>query len=335
MMHYGITPNLQYIRVATGRACRHLTFLHYPSRKADISFGTVPDLQYTTSAAVRPASDRGSGDLFAEAVSAARTSTRVRRRHPGRLAGGAVALLIVAYAVYLAAGNEAVEWGVVGDYFTSTDVLRGLFLTLWLTLLVTTAGLVFGTALAAMRLGRNPVLHAISWVYVWFFRSVPLLVQLLFWFNIGYLFPEISLGIPFGETFVSTDARSLISGTAAAIIGMTLHEAAYASEIVRGGLLSVDQGQTEAANALALSRWRTLRRIVLPQAMPAIVPPAGNLLIGTLKATAMVSVIAVNDLLYSVQLIYNENYKVVPLLVVAPLWYALVTSVLSVGQYYV
>ncbi|GAA1010602.1 putative amino acid ABC transporter, permease protein [Acrocarpospora pleiomorpha] len=257
------------------------------------------------------------------------------RRHPGRWVAGSVALAIVAAGAWSLARNPAMEWDVVAEYFLATPVLEGLWLTVWLTVAVTTTGFVAGIAVAAMRLSANPVLRAISWAYVWFFRSVPVLVQLLFWFNIGYLYPTLSLGIPGGPTLLSGSANDLISATTAALLGLTLHEAAHAGEIIRGGILAVDPGQVEAGNALGLRRSRIFRRVVLPQAMRSIVPATGNLLIGTLKGTSMVSVIAVNDLLYSVQFIYNRTYAIVPLLTVATAWYLIVTSLLSVAQYYV
>jgi polar amino acid transport system permease protein len=160
-------------------------------------------------------------------------------------------------------------------------------------------------------------------------------VQLLLWFNIGALYPTLGLGIPFGPQFVTVKTVNLLGPALTAVIGLTLHEAAYAAEVVRGGILSVDSGQTEAAQALGIGRARALRRIVVPQAMRSIVPTAGNMLIGTLKGTSIVSVLAVHDLLYSVQLVYNQTYQVIPLLLVATLWYIAVTTVLSVGQFYV
>ncbi|MET8509501.1 amino acid ABC transporter permease [Streptomyces sp. NPDC004787] len=239
-------------------------------------------------------------------------------------AAGAVVLLAV-LGLYSVVTNRAFQWDVVAAYFTSTAVLRGLGLTLWLTAVVMAAGFALGTLLAVLRLSANPVLRAVSWAYVWFFRSTPILVQLLFWFNIGALYPTV-LGI---------HTVNLLGPLSVAVIGLTLHEAAYAAEVVRGGILSVDRGQIEAAQSLGLGRRRRFTRIVLPQAMRSIVPPAGNMLIGTLKGTSIVSVIAVQDLLYSVQLVYHRTYQVIPLLLVATVWYVLVTSVLSVGQHYV
>ncbi|WP_055563843.1 amino acid ABC transporter permease [Streptomyces atriruber] len=249
----------------------------------------------------------------------------VPRPRAGQWTAAVAVLVLLALVVNSVVRNEAFQWDVVADYFTSASVLRGLGLTLWLTALVMALGFALGTLLALGRLSANPVLRAVSWGYVWFFRSMPILVQLLFWFNIGALYPQL-----FGVKTVN-----LLGPVTIAVIGLTLHEAAYAAEVVRGGILSVGRGQTEAAQSLGLGRWRRWRRIILPQAMRSIVPPAGNMLIGTLKGTSIVSVIAVQDLLYSVQLVYHRTYQVIPLLMVATIWYVVVTSVLSVGQYYV
>ncbi|MFE5398718.1 amino acid ABC transporter permease [Streptomyces sp. NPDC056568] len=259
----------------------------------------------------------------------------VPRRHVGRRLTAAAALLLFAMVVNSVVRNRAFQWEVVGRYFTTAAVLDGLLLTLWLTGVVMVLGFLLGTPLAVMRLSANPVLRTLSWGYVWIFRSTPLLVQLLFWFNIGALYPTLGLGIPFGPQFVTVETVNLLGPALTAVIGLTLHEAAYAAEVVRGGILSVDAGQTEAAQALGIGRGRTLRRIVVPQAMRSIVPTAGNMLIGTLKGTSIVSVLAVHDLLYSVQLVYNQTYQVIPLLLVATLWYIAVTTLLGIGQFYV
>ncbi|CAL9624268.1 hypothetical protein SUDANB105_05915 [Streptomyces sp. enrichment culture] len=255
----------------------------------------------------------------------AETDRIVPQRRYGQWAAAAGVLVLLGLVVDSVLRNDAFQWGVVADYFTSTAVLRGLWLTLWLTAVVMVLGFALGTLLAAARLSANPVLRAVSWGYVWLFRSIPILVQLLLWFNIGALYPQI-LGVR---------TVDLLGPVAVAVIGLTLHEAAYAAEVVRGGILSVGTGQIEAAQALGLSRLRRWWRIVLPQAMRSIVPPAGNMLIGTLKGTSIVSVIAVQDLLYSTQLVYHQTYQVIPLLMVATVWYTVVTSLLSVGQYYV
>lgn len=256
-------------------------------------------------------------------------------RHYGRWAATVAVLLVLAAVLTSVVRNPNFEWPVVRHYFTSEAVLDGLVVTLWLTAVTLVAGFVLGTLVAAMRMSHNPVLASLGWGYVWLFRSTPLLVQLLFWSNIGALYPHLSLGVPFGPSLHTFDMVNLVGPTAAAVIGLALHETAYAAEVVRGGLLSVDDGQTEAAQALGLGRLRTFRRVVLPQAMRSIIPAAGNLLVGTLKGTSMVSVLAVADLLYAVQLTYNRTYRVIPLLLVATLWYVIVTSLLSVGQYYV
>jgi polar amino acid transport system permease protein len=231
--------------------------------------------------------------------------------------------------------NPRFDWPVVARYLTATSVLHGLLLTLLLTGAVIVAGYLLGAGLTALRLCDNPVLRAVSAGYVWLVRSVPLLVQLLFWYEIASLYPELSVGIPFGPAFVTVPTAHLFTGLVAAFVALTLDVAAFASEIIRGGILAVPAGQYDAARALGLPRLRTLRRIVLPQAMPVIIPASGNLVIGTLKATSVVSVIAVQDLLYSTQLIYNQNFLVIPLLLVATIWYVLVTTVLSFGQYQV
>ncbi|WP_331446124.1 amino acid ABC transporter permease [Streptomyces xanthochromogenes] len=249
----------------------------------------------------------------------------VPARRTGQRITAVAVLVLLGLAINSVVRNEAFQWGVVADYFATTAVLRGLWLTVWLTALVMALGFALGTLLVVMRLSANPVLRAVSWGYVWLFRSTPILVQLLFWFNIGALYPRI-LGVR---------TVDLMGPVTVAVVGLTLHEAAYAAEVVRGGILSVPRGQLEAAQSLGLSRLRRLHRIVLPQAMRSIVPPAGNMLIGTLKGTSIVSIIAVNDLLYSTQLIYHRTYQVVPLLLVATLWYVVVTSLLSVVQYYV
>ncbi|WP_030343600.1 amino acid ABC transporter permease [Streptomyces californicus] len=246
-------------------------------------------------------------------------------RRTGRWTAAVAVLVLLGLALDSVVRNDAFQWDVVLSYFATVPVLRGLWLTLWLTAVVMVLGFALGALLAVLRLSGNPVLQAVSWGYVWLFRSTPILVQLLFWFNIGALYPQI-LGV---------STTRLLGPVAVAVVGLTLHEAAYAAEVVRGGILSVERGQVEAAQSLGLGPWRRFRGIVLPQAMRSIVPPAGNMLIGTLKGTSIVSIIAVQDLLYSVQLVYHRTYQVIPLLLVATVWYAAVTTLLSIGQRYV
>lgn len=256
-------------------------------------------------------------------------------RRPGQWISALVLLVLFAMLVNTLVTNKRFQWDVVGSYFLGSSILRGLELTLWLTAAVMVSGYLLGIGIAAMRLSTNPVLRGLSFGYVWLIRSVPPLVQLLFWYELASLYPRLSLGIPFGHEFVTVKTAHLFSGVLAAYVALTLDVAAFSAEIVRGGILAVDHGQAEAAQALGLGGGRIFRKIVLPQAMPAIIPASGNMLIGMLKATSIVSVIAVQDLLYSAQLIYNQNYLIMPLLLVATIWYIILTTLLSIGQYYV
>ena len=256
-------------------------------------------------------------------------------RHTGRWIAAAIVLVLVVSMVHSVATNPRFEWGLVRHYFFSTPVLHGLRVTLELTVLAMAIGIVLGVVLAVMRLSPNPLVSATSWVYIWLFRGTPVLVQLLFWQFISALYPRITLGIPFGPEFVHGDANALITPFTAALLGLGLNEGAYMAEIVRAGIISVDEGQTDAAQALGMTRLQTMRRIVLPQAMRVIIPPTGNETISMLKTSSLVSVIAYAELLYSVQLIYSVNFKQIPLLLVASIWYLIFTSVLSVGQYYI
>jgi polar amino acid transport system permease protein len=278
----------------------------------------------------------GTGAADTGAARRPREIQAVPVRHPGRWVAAALILILAATIVHSVATNPRFEWGLVGDYFFSSRVLHGLVVTLELTVIAMAIGIAFGIVLAVMRLSPNPLVAGSSFTYVWFFRGTPVLVQLLFWSFISALYPTIHLGIPFiAPDLISGDANKVITPFAAAILGLGLNEAAYMAEIVRAGILSVDEGQTEAAAALGMTRLQTMRRIVLPQAMRVIVPPTGNETISMLKTTSLVSVIAYTELLYSVQLIYAQNYKQIPLLIVASIWYLIVTTVLSIGQYYV
>jgi len=230
--------------------------------------------------------------------------------------------------------NRNFGWGVVADYFFSGEILHGLALTLELTVIAMIVGVALGVLAAVLRLSGNRAVSATAWGYIWFFRGTPVFVQLLFWGYISALYPRISLGLPFGPQLISVSTNTLITPFAAAVLGLGLNEGAYMAEIVRAGILSVDRGQTEAAQALGMSRARILRRIVLPQAMKVIIPPIGNQTISMLKTTSLVSVLAFPELLYAAQLIYSANFKTIPLLLTASIWYLLVTSVLTVGQYY-
>jgi polar amino acid transport system permease protein len=196
-------------------------------------------------------------------------------------------------------------------------------------------GIVLGLGLAIARLSTDRLASSLASLFIWFFRGTPLLVQLIFWYNLSTLFPELSLAIPFGPSLASWETNSVITPMTAAIVGLALNEAAYMAEIIRGGLLSVDRGQFETAEAFGMTKARALWRIIIPQAMRSIVPPTGNQLISMIKATSLVSVIAMADLLYSVQSIYNRTFEIVPMLLVAVLWYLFITSILNLGQSYI
>ena len=252
------------------------------------------------------------------------------RRHLSAITVSAILILLI----WQAAENPAFDWPLVGHYLFDSQILKGLWTTLWLTALVTLLSVIFGVVVALMRLSRNPVVSLFAWSYIWLFRATPLLVQLLFWFNIGYLVPRLTLGWPGSSPWFSVSTNDLISAIGASILGLTLHGMAYSAEFIRGGLLAVPQGQKEAATMLGLSPSEIFIKITLPQSLRTIIPALGNFLIDNLKGTSIISVVAVTELLYSAQLIYNRNYKIIPLLLVATFWYVLVTSVLSLLQHW-
>lgn len=256
-------------------------------------------------------------------------------RHPWRWVAMVVLLILVIMFINMVVTNPLFEWGTVAQYFTASTILHGVQQTIILTIVAMAVGIILGTILAIMRLSPNPILSTVAWIYIWFFRGTPVLVQLIFWFNLAALIPQISIGIPFGPAFVSADTNVVITPFVAAVLGLGLNEAAYMAEISRAGIQSVDEGQAEAATALGMSRTLTLRRIVLPQAMRVIIPPTGNETIGMLKTTSLVSIVTLPELLYSAQMIYSRTYETIPLLIVASGWYLILTSILTVGQYYI
>ena len=260
-------------------------------------------------------------------------------RRPGRWIAAAIVLIFAASfarTIITDTGtNKGFQWVWVGHYLFDSRVLHGVWTTIYLTFLSMVIGVVLGIVAAVMRLSPNPILSRASWLYIWFFRGTPLLVQVLFWYNIATLFPTISLGVPFGPAIVHEQANSLITPLAAGLLALGLNEGAYMSEIVRAGIISVDEGQTHAAQSLGMSRLQTMRLIVLPQAMRVIIPPTGNETISMLKNTSLLYVASFTELTYSVTQIYNVNYKVIPLLIVASIWYLVLTSILYVGQYFI
>ncbi|MGW6138791.1 amino acid ABC transporter permease [Streptomyces sp. NPDC055144] len=256
-------------------------------------------------------------------------------RHPWRWVAIVATAVVLAQFTHGFITNTGWEWGVFADYFTADVILKAVWVTLQLTFYGTALGFALGIVLAFMRLSASRFLQVVAFGYIWAFRSIPLIVQLLFWFNLAYLYKELQFGIPFGPGFFSFDTMGLVGAMSAAVLGLALHQAAYAAEIVRGGVLAVDSGQLEAAAALGIPRLRQIRRIVLPQAMRSILPNAANEVISLFKGTSIVSVMAIGELFYQVQVVYGRNGRVVPLLMVATVWYVLLTSALSVLQHYV
>jgi polar amino acid transport system permease protein len=250
-------------------------------------------------------------------------------RHPWRYVSAVVALALLGSVVYAFAQGK-INWGAVPDYFFDDRILEGVWNTLLLTMLSMVIGIVGGILLAVMRLSKNPVTSSIAWFYIWFFRGTPVLVQLFVWFNLGLVFEYINLG-PIYKDYWSSFMTPLLT----ALLGLGLNEAAYMAEICRAGLLSVDEGQTEASHALGMSQGRTLRRIVIPQAMRVIVPPTGNEVINMLKTTSLVSAVQYYDLFKEAQDIGQNAGSTVEMYFLAAAWYLIMTSVLSVGQYYI
>ncbi|MEU9352728.1 amino acid ABC transporter permease [Streptomyces griseoloalbus] len=250
-------------------------------------------------------------------------------RHYGRYVSALLALAIF-FALIWAFANGDINWGAIPDYFFNDRILTGVRETLWLTFLSMVIGIVGGLLLAVMRLSKNPVTSSIAWFYIWFFRGTPVLVQLFVWFNLGFVFEYVNLGPVYKDEW-----SEFMTPFLTALLGLGLNEAAYMAEICRAGLLAVDEGQTEAAHALGMSHSKTLRRIVVPQAMRVIVPPTGNEVINMLKTTSLVAAVQYYELLRYAQDIGTTSGATVEMLFLAAAWYLILTSVLSVGQYYV
>ncbi|WP_144377225.1 amino acid ABC transporter permease/ATP-binding protein [Mesorhizobium amorphae] len=257
----------------------------------------------------------------------------VPAKHHWRTVGTIVAVLVIAVTLHSVLTNPRWGWDVFAKFFFSEPVLVGLGRTLLLTVLASALGFLLGTVLAFARVSTSPLLSGVSWAYIWFLRSIPLIVLLLVLNNLGYLYPTVDVGVPFTSIlFAQYNTVEVLSPFAVALIGLSLNQAAFSAEIIRGGILSVDHGQHEAAAALGLSRRRQALNIVLPQAMRAILPSGFNEIIGLAKSTSMVYVLALPELFYTVQVIYRRNLEVIPLLMVATVWYLVIMSVLSLIQ---
>lgn len=277
------------------------------------------------------ASDPPASELTASISDAPMQVIALRR--PWTWAASVLVVLVAVAVAWSVATNPAFQWPVVMQYLFDRQILAGLYSTLELTVAAMSLGLVLGTALAVMRLSDNKLLSVLSWLYIWFFRSVPVLVQLIFWYNFGALYAHVTLALPWGPVLYSASTNDVITPLTAALAGLGLAQAAYTAEVIRAGILSVSPGQTRAAKALGMGPATIFIRIVFPQAMRVVIPPVGNELISMVKGTSLVSVIAMADLLYTAQLIYARTYETIPLLIVASLWYLAVVSVLSVAQH--
>jgi len=251
---------------------------------------------------------------------------RLTRRSVFEYAAWVVCILVTLGILASVLTNSNFQWDVVAKYFTHESILRGLVLTIVLTVVSMVLGTLLGLILAIMRSSTIKPIAAMSGLYITLFRGTPVLVQLIFWFNIAALYPNLSIA------GMSIDVNTLITPITAAVIGLTLNEAAYMAEIIRGGFSSVGKGQIEAADSLGMSAGMKMRKVIIPQAMPSIIPATGNQFIGMFKETSLVSVLGVAELLQSVQLIYARTYETIPLLIVASLWYLVMTLLLSYPQ---
>ena len=256
-------------------------------------------------------------------------------RRPGRWIAAIIVLILAGLFIWGAKTNEAYGWSTYRKYIFDQRISAAAWTTIQLTVLAMVIAVVLGVLLAVMRLSPNPVLRSASWVYLWIFRGTPVYVQLVFWGLFPSLYKTIVLGIPWGPQFVHFDIQTLNQAFLFAVIGLGLNEAAYMAEIVRAGINSVSEGQTEASVALGMSWSQTIRRTVLPQAMRVIIPPTGNELISMLKTTSLVTAVPYSKELYGVARdISGTNFQPIPLLMVAATWYLAITSVLMVGQFY-
>lgn len=260
----------------------------------------------------------------------------IKLRHPWRTVFATVLAIIAALFIYDAAFNRSVYgWPIVGQYLFDTRVVGALWYTLQLTIYSMIIAVILGVLIAIMRLSPNPIFRSVAWFYLWIFRGTPVYVQLVFWGLITVIYKSIDIGLPFQEPWFSFTTKDLLSYFFLAIIGLALNEAAYMAEIVRAGLLSVDKGQDEAATALGLGWWHTMSRVILPQAMRVIIPPTGNEVISMLKTTSLVTAVPFTLELYTrTRDIAQVSYKPVPMLIVASIWYLVLTSILMVGQYF-
>ncbi|WP_426301988.1 amino acid ABC transporter permease [Arthrobacter sp. R-11] len=257
---------------------------------------------------------------------------RLRLRTPTEYAGWVLSILVGLGILASVLTNPNFKWGIVGKYFFAESILRGLMLTVFLTVASMALGTLLGLALAVMRASHVKPVSIAAGLYLTLFRGTPVLVQLIFWFNISALYPDLRIGIPFTDIGTAVDTNAIMGPITAALVGLTLNQAAYMAEIIRGGFSAVGKGQIEAADSLGMSAGMRMRKVIIPQAMPSIIPATGNQFIGMFKETSLVSVLGVAELLQSAQLIYARTYETIPLLIVASLWYLVMTLLLSYPQ---
>lgn len=253
-----------------------------------------------------------------------------RQRHVGRWITGIIALTILGALLRTVAVDRHMQWNAVGNFLFNPIILGGLLVTIYLTILAQLIGTLLGVVAAVWEMGANPVLRYLSYLYLWFFRGTPSLVQLLFWYNLALIFPRFSFPIPW--LHLSANTNHIITPFIAAALGLSLNTGAYMADIIRAGLESVPVGQVEAAKSIGMGSFTRFRRVILPQAVPVIIPPAGNFFISLLKETSLVSVIGGGDLLTQAQVLYSQNFLVIPLLLDACIWYLALTTVMTVGQ---
>lgn len=248
------------------------------------------------------------------------------QRYYGRIVASIVILVLLALLINAFAHGK-IEWRFVGQFFTAKAILTGLGNTIVMSILAMALGVIFGVIVAVMRMSSNPVLNGVAIGYTWIFRGTPLILQLLLWFNLALIFPTISV-----PGLFSLQTVDIMTPFTAALLGLSINQGAYTSEVVRAGLISVDQGQYEAAKSIGMTRIHALRRIILPQAMRVIIPPIGNEFISMVKTTSLASMIQYSELLYNAQTVYFANARVMELLFVAGIWYLAVVTLLSIGQ---
>ena len=258
----------------------------------------------------------------------------IPRRRYGLWIGTVLSVVFAVVMVRAVASNPAFGWDIAWGYLFHPSIMRGLGTTILLTVVIMACAIVVGTVIAIMRVSPSLILQGFASGYVWFFRGVPALIQLIFWYNLALVVREFSLTLPWLGTVFSIRTNDLMSPFVAAVVALSLCEAGYMAEIIRAGIRSVPAGQTEAAGSLGMTYGGILRRIVLPQAMRFVVPPTGNEAISLLKMTSLVTYIAVDDLFYAAQSIYARTFETIPLLLVVGFWYLLVVTIMSVGQYY-